>query len=104
MAGRPTPAVAAGIRERGDTPFPATVAGDTAALRVYARLGFVSRAEVTFAVLRTPPDRSPGHALIDISAGPHARRSPGGGAGRTAGGQVRRLGWAAPGPRPGVTT
>jgi predicted GNAT family acetyltransferase len=54
LAGRLMRAVAAGIRERGDTPFLASVASNTTALRLYAELGFTYRAEVTFAVLRTP--------------------------------------------------
>lgn len=54
LAERLMRAVAAGIRARGDVPFLASLASNTGALRLYARLGFVSRAEVTFAVFRTP--------------------------------------------------
>ena len=54
LADRLIRAVAAGIRERGDVPFLASLASNTTALRLYRRLGFVRRADVTFAVYRTP--------------------------------------------------
>ncbi len=54
LAERLMRAVAAGIRERGDVPFLASLAGNTTALRLYARLGFEHRTEVTFAVFRSP--------------------------------------------------
>jgi ribosomal protein S18 acetylase RimI-like enzyme len=54
LAERLMRAVAAGIRDRGDTPFLASLATNAAALRLYARLGFEPRARVTFAVFRTP--------------------------------------------------
>jgi ribosomal protein S18 acetylase RimI-like enzyme len=54
LAGRLMRALAAGIRDRGDTPFLAGLASNTNALRLYARLGFERRTGVTFAVFRTP--------------------------------------------------
>jgi ribosomal protein S18 acetylase RimI-like enzyme len=54
LAARLMRAVAAGIRERGDTPFLASLAANETALRLYARLGFEERARVTFARFRTP--------------------------------------------------
>ena len=54
LAERLMRAVAAGIRDRGDTPFLASLASNETALRLYARLGFEARTPVTFAVFRTP--------------------------------------------------
>ncbi|MBP0454576.1 GNAT family N-acetyltransferase [Kitasatospora sp. RG8] len=47
-------AVAAGIRERGDTPFLHTSAGNATAIRLYESLGFRLRRKVTFLGLRVP--------------------------------------------------
>jgi predicted GNAT family acetyltransferase len=55
LAARLSLAVAAGIQARGDTPFLAALATNTTAVRLYERLGFKIRREVTFASLRTPP-------------------------------------------------
>jgi predicted GNAT family acetyltransferase len=54
LAARLSLAVAAGIQERGDTPFLGALVTNTAAVRLYGRLGFQVRREVTFASLRTP--------------------------------------------------
>jgi predicted GNAT family acetyltransferase len=54
LAARLIRAVSAGIAERGDRPFLAAVSENRSALRVYRRIGFTDRDEVTFVVLRTP--------------------------------------------------
>lgn len=54
LAARLIGTVAAGIRERGDVPFLAVVADNDTAVRVYRRLGFTVRADVTFTIVRTP--------------------------------------------------
>jgi ribosomal protein S18 acetylase RimI-like enzyme len=56
LAARLSLAVAANIQARGDTPFLAALAANTQAVRLYERLGFKVRREVTFAALRTPPE------------------------------------------------
>jgi ribosomal protein S18 acetylase RimI-like enzyme len=48
LAGRLIRAVAAGIQARGETPFLASVAENTSAIRLYEHLGFTRRAEVEF--------------------------------------------------------
>lgn len=53
LAGRLTRAVAHGIQLRGDRAFLA-VAADTPAVRLYRKLGFTYRREVTFGVFRAP--------------------------------------------------
>lgn len=50
-----TAEVADGIRARGETPFLNVRTDNTAALPVYARLGFEVRAVTSFAALRRPP-------------------------------------------------
>ena len=54
LATRLVRAVAAGIRERGETPFLHTAAHNTTAIRLYESIGFSLRGETTFAGLRTP--------------------------------------------------
>ncbi|GAB1691556.1 GNAT family N-acetyltransferase [Krasilnikovia sp. M28-CT-15] len=54
IAARLVRAVAAGIRQRGDTAFLHAAADNTNAIRLYEKLGFTLRTPVTFAVLRTP--------------------------------------------------
>jgi predicted GNAT family acetyltransferase len=46
--------VAAGIHDRGDTPFLHTSAANTAAIRLYESLGFTLRRNLMFRSLRTP--------------------------------------------------
>ncbi|WP_406208323.1 GNAT family N-acetyltransferase [Kitasatospora sp. NBC_01560] len=54
LATRLVRAVAAGIRERGDTPFLHTSAANSTAIRLYESLGFRLRRKVTFLGLRVP--------------------------------------------------
>ncbi|MEV4296440.1 GNAT family N-acetyltransferase [Microbispora rosea] len=56
LASRLVPAVAAGIRARGETPFLHAAASNTTAIRVYEALGFRLRRRTTFATLRVPAD------------------------------------------------
>jgi ribosomal protein S18 acetylase RimI-like enzyme len=54
LAGRLVLAVAAGIRDRGETPFLHASATNVTAIRLYENLGFGLRRRVTFTVVRTP--------------------------------------------------
>ena len=54
FAARLTRAVAAGISDRGDTPFLHAAADNVNAIRLYKTLGFVHRREVAFVVARPP--------------------------------------------------
>lgn len=54
LATRLTLAVAAAIRERGDTPFLHASADNVSAIRLYAALGFRFRREAQFVVIRAP--------------------------------------------------
>jgi ribosomal protein S18 acetylase RimI-like enzyme len=54
LATRLVRAVAAGIRERGDTPFLHTSAENTDAIRLYESLGFTLRRTATFLLVRAP--------------------------------------------------
>ncbi len=54
LAARLIGAVAAGIRQRGDTPFLHAAADNTDAIRLYHRLGFALRRTTTFLVTRVP--------------------------------------------------
>jgi ribosomal protein S18 acetylase RimI-like enzyme len=55
LAARLMGAVAAGIRDRGETPILHAAATNTGAIRLYEKLGFVRRTEMIFAIFRTPP-------------------------------------------------
>ncbi|GAA1934345.1 GNAT family N-acetyltransferase [Kitasatospora viridis] len=54
LATRLVRAVAAGIRERGDTPFLHTAGTNTGAIRLYESIGFTLRQTSSFHLLRTP--------------------------------------------------
>ncbi|MBX6385279.1 MAG: GNAT family N-acetyltransferase [Microbispora sp.] len=56
LASRLVPAVAAGIRARGEIPFLHAAASNTPAIRVYEALGFRLRRRTTFATVRVPAD------------------------------------------------
>ncbi|MGG7575875.1 GNAT family N-acetyltransferase [Streptomyces sirii] len=58
LATRLVRAVAAGIRDRGETPFLHTLASNTAAIRLYESIGFTLRRRTHFLLVRTP-DRHP---------------------------------------------
>jgi len=49
-------AVAAGIRDRGETPFLHAAASNTSAIRLYESLGFRLRRPLTFFAARIPDD------------------------------------------------
>ncbi|MFD3541840.1 GNAT family N-acetyltransferase [Streptomyces sp. NPDC058662] len=55
LAARLVGAVAAAVRERGDSPFLHAAADNTGALRLYAAMGFTLRRRPLFLGLRTPP-------------------------------------------------
>lgn len=54
LATRLVRAVAAGIRERGETPFLHTHASNTTAIRLYESIGFTLRRHTNFLLVRTP--------------------------------------------------
>lgn len=54
LATRLVRAVAAGIRERGDTPFLHAAASNTSAIRLYESIGFTMRRRTRFLLVRTP--------------------------------------------------
>ncbi|MFJ4716841.1 GNAT family N-acetyltransferase [Streptomyces sp. NPDC088785] len=56
LGGRLVRAVAAGIRDRGETPFLHTGAGNTNAIRLYEALGFRLRRTTRFRTARVPAD------------------------------------------------
>jgi predicted GNAT family acetyltransferase len=56
LATRLVRAVAAGIRERGETPFLHAAASNTQAIRLYEAIGFTLRSRPTFRLVRTPAD------------------------------------------------
>ncbi|MPY32617.1 GNAT family N-acetyltransferase [Streptomyces adustus] len=57
LATRLVRAVAAGIRERGDTPFLHAAASNTRAIRLYESIGFTLRRRTQFTLVRTPGGR-----------------------------------------------
>ncbi|MGX1543711.1 GNAT family N-acetyltransferase [Streptomyces adustus] len=57
LATRLVRAVAAGIRERGDTPFLHAAASNTRAIRLYESIGFTLRRHTRFTLVRTPGGR-----------------------------------------------
>jgi ribosomal protein S18 acetylase RimI-like enzyme len=54
LAGRLVRAVAAGVRDRGETPFLHAAADNIGAIRLYESIGFTLRGETAFTVLRSP--------------------------------------------------
>lgn len=56
FAGQLVRAIAAGIMRRGETPFLHAAASNTAAIRLYERLGFKLRTQMTFATAGVPAD------------------------------------------------
>jgi ribosomal protein S18 acetylase RimI-like enzyme len=59
LAGRLVRAVAAGIVERGDTPFLHAAATNETAIRLYRSLGFTQRRPMTFLLLQKPGRTTP---------------------------------------------
>lgn len=57
LATRLVRAVAAGIRERGDTPFLHAAASNTRAIRLYESIGFTLRRRTRFLLVRAPGER-----------------------------------------------
>jgi ribosomal protein S18 acetylase RimI-like enzyme len=56
LARRLVLALAAGIKERGETPFLHAAATNTVAVRLYESLGFALRRKILFTALQTPAD------------------------------------------------
>ncbi|MEV4297112.1 GNAT family N-acetyltransferase [Microbispora rosea] len=56
LASRLVPAVAAGIRARGETPFLHAAPTNTPAIRAYEALGFRLRRRTSFVIVRVPAD------------------------------------------------
>ncbi|MFK3980844.1 GNAT family N-acetyltransferase [Micromonospora sp. NPDC050397] len=54
LGSRLVKAVAAGIRDRGETPFLHAAASNVNAIRLYESMGFKVRTAITFAAVRTP--------------------------------------------------
>ncbi|MET7335100.1 GNAT family N-acetyltransferase [Nonomuraea sp. NPDC005650] len=67
LATRLVLAVAAGIRDRGETPFLHASAANAGAIRLYERLGFRLRRTTNFRTVRVP-ERAPGTALPTMGA------------------------------------
>ncbi|MGN5636878.1 GNAT family N-acetyltransferase [Streptomyces sp. AC154] len=57
LATRLVRAVAAGVRERGDTPFLHAAASNTRAIRLYESIGFTLRRRTRFLLVRAPGER-----------------------------------------------
>lgn len=66
LATRLVRAVAAGIRERGDTPFLHAAAGNTGAIRLYESLGFALRRRNRFVLVRSPQTAQPAPRRLTI--------------------------------------
>jgi ribosomal protein S18 acetylase RimI-like enzyme len=67
LASRLVLAVAHGIRERGETPFLHTGAGNTNAVRLYEALGFRLRRNTTFLAARVPEDLSDPREAVSVA-------------------------------------
>ncbi|MFI7131681.1 GNAT family N-acetyltransferase [Nonomuraea sp. NPDC050153] len=67
LATRLVLAVAAGIRDRGETPFLHASAANVGAIRLYQRLGFRLRRTTNFRAVRVPA-RDPGTAMPTMGA------------------------------------
>ncbi|MFI5671866.1 GNAT family N-acetyltransferase [Streptomyces sp. NPDC051704] len=65
LATRLVRAVAAGIRERGETPFLHTAASNTGAIRLYESIGFTLRRRPSFMAVRAPG--GPGNTTAKFS-------------------------------------
>ncbi|MEU6591100.1 GNAT family N-acetyltransferase [Streptomyces sp. NPDC046881] len=63
LATRLVRAVAAGVRDRGDTPFLHAAAGNTPAIRLYESLGFTLRRRSRIVQVRSPGTTGAGRAL-----------------------------------------
>ncbi|MET8771828.1 GNAT family N-acetyltransferase [Streptomyces sp. NPDC004658] len=72
LATRLVRAVAAGVRERGDTPFLHAAAGNTSAIRLYESLGFTLRRRSRIVHLRSPGTTGAGRTL-DVTTGSTGR-------------------------------
>ncbi|GAB1339002.1 GNAT family N-acetyltransferase [Streptomyces sp. E-15] len=74
LATRLVRAVAAGIRERGDTPFLHVAADNAPAIRLYEAIGFTPRRRSPFVRLRSPGTSGAGRALDVMTRS--TRRAP----------------------------
>ncbi|MCM2578576.1 GNAT family N-acetyltransferase [Streptomyces meridianus] len=66
LATRLIRAVAAGVRERGETPFLHAAADNTAAIRLYEALGFRLRRGISFRAVRVPADVTAGRGVPSV--------------------------------------
>ncbi|MGW7385990.1 GNAT family N-acetyltransferase [Streptomyces sp. NPDC054794] len=69
LATRLVRAVAASIRQRGDTPFLHAAASNTHAIRLYESIGFTLRRRTRFTLVRTPGGRSATQGRDEQEAG-----------------------------------
>ena len=75
LATRLVRAVAAGIRQRGDTPFLHAAADNTPAIRLYESIGFTLRRRTRFALVRTPAGPPERHGRDAHEAGQPQERA-----------------------------
>lgn len=76
LATRLVRAVAAGIRERGDTPFLHAAADNTNAIRLYESIGFTLRRRTRFVLVRTPGGQRSAHAGQEEAGQPEETAHP----------------------------
>ncbi|MGW2786036.1 GNAT family N-acetyltransferase [Streptomyces populi] len=76
LATRLVRAVAAGIEERGDTPFLHAAADNTNAIRLYESIGFTLRRRTRFLLVRTPGGQQAADAEDEAAGRPEEKARP----------------------------